>query len=106
MVNQRFQQKVAKFVQENNLEIDLAYRLLDLVSELGEVAKEVLKSTNYGRTEFNSDDKFADELGDLLFALSCIANTANLDLEEIVDKTLAKYQNRIDRGGAPDSGNE
>lgn len=44
-----YQTVVARFVESNDLEISVPARLLDLVSEVGELAKEVLKATRYGR---------------------------------------------------------
>ena len=38
-----FQNRVARFVEEYDLEAGVEIRLLDLISEIGEVAKEVLK---------------------------------------------------------------
>lgn len=43
MVN--FQDSVARFVEAHQLEIAVSARVLDLVSEVGEIAKEILKST-------------------------------------------------------------
>ena len=43
------QDRVAAFVDEYGLETDLAYHALDLESEVGEIAKEVTTSTDYGR---------------------------------------------------------
>ena len=39
------QSKVSDFVEENQLETEVEIRLLDLMSELGELSKESLKST-------------------------------------------------------------
>lgn len=42
------QQKVKEFVEKYNLEHSAEISTLDLVTEIGEVAKEIIKSTNYG----------------------------------------------------------
>ncbi|HCK13271.1 TPA: hypothetical protein DHW51_04045 [Candidatus Poribacteria bacterium] len=39
--------------------------MLYLISELGEVAKEILKTSNYGSKEFHLRPEFSDELGDV-----------------------------------------
>lgn len=77
------QRRVAAFVEENGLEAPPEFRLLDLVSELGEVAKDAAESTDYG------DDPGAlavqrDELGDALFSLLALADA------------LAKYARRME----------
>ena len=46
---QTTQQKVAAFVARHNLQTTPETRLLDLASEVGELAKEALKSSAYGR---------------------------------------------------------
>jgi hypothetical protein len=40
------QRTVASFVEEAGIEAPLYARLLDLVSEVGELSKEILKATN------------------------------------------------------------
>jgi len=45
----KIQKRVENFCKENNLDSPVEHRILDLVSELGEVSKEVLKMSNYGR---------------------------------------------------------
>ena len=42
------QRRVAEFVHAHDLSAGVETRLLDLVSELGELAKEGLKGTDYG----------------------------------------------------------
>ena len=42
------QSRVATFLEDTDLQASAAYRLLDTVSELGEVAKEICTSTGYG----------------------------------------------------------
>src|SRR5687767_11803226 len=75
-----FQEQVRNFVNQNKLEADVPIRLLDLVAELGETAKEYLKGSDYGKKKFTAAEGWAEELGDLFFSLSCIANQTNVDL--------------------------
>ena len=98
------QEVVARFVEENGMEIPLESRLLDLVSEVGEAAKAILKETHYGRTEFRPTTEWSDELGDTLFALICLANATGVDLEKALDQVLEKYRDRLDATGEPGSG--
>lgn len=42
------QQKVAEFVKKYKLKHPPEISALDLVSEIGELAKEIIKTTNYG----------------------------------------------------------
>lgn len=60
------QNKVANF--NNNIfkreKLGAENRILDIQSELGELAKEVLKSTNYGKKELVITKELELELGD------------------------------------------
>ena len=68
------QNKVKEFCERYGLECPTEVRVLDLVSELGELAKEIIKSTNYGRKQFEFRDEIKTELGDVLFSLIMLAN--------------------------------
>jgi NTP pyrophosphatase (non-canonical NTP hydrolase) len=97
------QRRVAAFVADHDLETPPAYRLLDLVSELGEVAKNATESTEYGA----DPDELAldtDELGDVLFALLALAESADVDAGDALDEALAKYERRMAEAGTPGSG--
>lgn len=96
------QERVAAFVQRHDLEAPPAYRLLDLVSELGELAKEATTSTEYGDNPdaLEIDD---DELGDTLFALLALAEQVDTDAGDALDEALAKYERRLDETGDPGS---
>lgn len=100
-----FQTRVAAFTKTHQLEHDAAARLLDLVSETGEVAKEMLKATQYGAQEFSRTDAWCDEMGDVFFALVCLANETHVDLEEALTGALEKYRARLTRDRTPASGN-
>ncbi|AUV82357.1 nucleotide pyrophosphohydrolase [Salinigranum rubrum] len=97
------QRRVAAFVERHDIEAPPAFRLLDLVSELGEVAKNATESTDYG------DDPEAltldsDEVGDVLFALLALADSADIDAGDALDEALAKYERRIAENDTPASG--
>ena len=94
----KIQEKIKKFCKENNLNSSIEYRLLDTMSELGEVSKEVLKMSNYGRREKEYRKELENELGDLFFSLITVANSYDIDLEEALDKALQKYQKRSKKG--------
>ena len=98
------QHTVAEFVGAHNLEAPLSARLLDLTSEIGELAKEVLKASDYGRAPFAPTDDWAAELADVLFALLCLANSTAVDLEAALDAALAKYAQRMAHSGQAGSG--
>lgn len=99
------QEEIKKFCKENNLESPAEHRVLDVMSELGEVAKEILKMSDYGRKPAQYREELKPELGDVLYALITIANSFDVDLEEAFDMVLDKYKKRLKKGSA-DSKNE
>jgi|SRR5581483_1012909 NTP pyrophosphatase (non-canonical NTP hydrolase) len=100
-----FQTRVAAFTKAHQLEHDPATRLLDLVSETGEVAKEMLKATQYGAQAFSSADAWRDEMGDVFFALVCLANETGVNLETALQLAIAKYEHRLAQNGSAESAN-
>jgi NTP pyrophosphatase (non-canonical NTP hydrolase) len=101
---EELQRVVADFVEQNQLETNLEHRLLDLVSEVGELSKEALKASAYGAGDFKPTTAWAEELGDVLFSLICVANTSGVDLEEALKSVLSKYRFRMSSKGSPESG--
>jgi NTP pyrophosphatase (non-canonical NTP hydrolase) len=99
-----FQHQVAEFVFRYKLEIPANNRLLDLTSEVGELAKELLKNTDYGNQDFCPTPAWMDELGDVFFALICLANSTDVNMLDALTSTLAKYQARIESQGEVGSG--
>ena len=99
-----FQQQVMLFVQAHELEAPISARVLDLVSELGELSKEVLKGSRYGRLPFQPTAEWANELGDVFFSLICIANSTGVELETALEGALSKYGERLNLKGDLGSG--
>ncbi|WP_227380093.1 MazG-like family protein [Haladaptatus halobius] len=97
------QQKVAEFITEHDLQTPPEFRLLDLVSELGEVAKNATESTNYGDHPKQLDVE-ADEIGDVLFSLLAVAESLDINAGEALDQSLVKYGERIEEKDSPSSG--
>ncbi|MFW5940129.1 MAG: MazG nucleotide pyrophosphohydrolase domain-containing protein [Halolamina sp.] len=97
------QRDVAAFVDDHDLAAPPAYRLLDLAAEVGEVAADAAKSSEYGAAP-ESLTVPADELGDALFALLALATELDIDADAALETSLAKYERRIDVGGDAGSG--
>jgi NTP pyrophosphatase (non-canonical NTP hydrolase) len=92
---------VAAFVATHDLEAPPAHRVLDLVSEVGELAKAVNLSTEYGATDAVEIPE--DEIGDTLFALLALAEAIDLDAGTALETTMAKYDDRLADSEAPGS---
>ncbi len=66
-----------------------------LTEEVGEVAR--LMSRKYGEQSFKKSDEgkeLADELADVLWVLTCIANQTGVNLTEAFQKNMAKKTRR------------
>ena len=90
------QRQVRDFVAAYDLQTNLQSRLLDWVSEVGEVAKEALKGTQYGSVSFRPTEGWEGELGDAFFSLICVANATGVDLDTALDRALEKYRSRLE----------
>jgi len=96
---EKFQERVEEFMEENDLDAAPGFRVLDLVSEVGEVAKDATKSSDYGLSQEKMEVK-EDEIGDVLFSLLGVANSFDISAED----ALEKYEDRIGEKGDPGSG--
>ncbi|MFC7073536.1 MazG nucleotide pyrophosphohydrolase domain-containing protein [Halovenus rubra] len=97
------QRQVGDFIEQHDLSAPPAFRLLDVVSELGEVAKDLNESTGYG-TSPEAVDINEDELGDALFSLLALAESVDMDAGESLETALAKYESRLETQDNPSSG--
>lgn len=97
------QERVAAFLDENDLHAPPAHRVLDLASETGELAKDVNEATDYGRTP-EAASVHEDELGDTLFCLLALADELDVDAGDALDVALEKYEERISESGSAGSG--
>lgn len=97
------QTKVRSFAAEHRLGSSVEVRLLDAMSELGEVAKDILRASDYGKRPFTPSAALRDELGDVFFSLLCMANDTGVDVQHAVEAALAKYERRIRTSGSAGS---
>lgn len=98
------QNQVRDLVADQRLSTDVSVRLHDLASEVGELNKAFLKATDYGRRPFTSSENWEEELGDVAFALCCVANSTGVDLNAVLDQVLLKYRARFQNTQSPASG--
>jgi len=89
------QQMIHNFTTEKGINTEVSVRMLDLVSEVGELSKEILIGANYGTRKLDISEGFKSEVGDILFSLICLANEAEVDLEESLIIVLEKYKKRF-----------
>lgn len=99
-----YQKKVRNFIRSSNLDMAITYRALDLISEVGEVAKEICEQSAYGQCAFKSNENLVEELGDVFFSLCTLANKCDIDLNHALDMALSKYRKRLQSKGHVSSG--
>jgi NTP pyrophosphatase (non-canonical NTP hydrolase) len=65
-----------------------------LTEEVGEMARVMART--YGEQSFKQDEKsnLSDEIADVLWVLTCIANQTGIDLEEAMKKNFEKKTQR------------
>ena len=100
------QQKVKKFMDENKMNNPIEFRMLDLVDEIGEVAKEICKMSDYGTKKPVFRGEIISELGDAFYSLITVANYYDVDLTEALNLVIEKYEKRIKKGGHAGSDND
>ena len=98
------QEQVKKAMETYSLTGGIEVRYLDLMSELGELGKEILKGTNYGKEAYSPHEKSREEMGDCLFSLLALCCEMKIDAREALDCALRKYRERYDRNGSIGSG--
>ena len=105
---ENWQKRAHQFAQKHNLSHSPGVYALDLLSEFGEVAKELLKATDYGARDYCKhapvdNPAIADELGDMLYSLCQLATAVNVDLDKALTAALDKYEARQQEKGHPGS---
>ena len=98
------QQFVRDFINKYNLRTNQQTRYIDLVSEVGELGKEILDATNYGKQEYSQTPETKGELGDCLFSLLALCVEMNVDAKDALQQALAKYEARFAKKGHVGSG--
>ncbi|ELK45317.1 nucleotide pyrophosphohydrolase [Halobacillus sp. ACCC02827] len=66
-----------------------------LTEEVGEMAREI--NHRYGekpKKETEADKALEEELGDVLFVLTCFANSLDMDLSEAFERSMSKIETR------------
>ena len=59
------QELIKEFCHKYNLYLDKKISYMDLVTEIGELGKEIIKGTDYGTKQFEKTDNLESEIGDI-----------------------------------------
>jgi len=95
---------VGEFICKHQLQTDIKTRYVDLASEIGELGKEILKSTEYGKKDFSTNPQVIDEVGDCLFSLFVLCHELGIDAHDVLSGALKKYEKRFANLGDIGSG--
>ena len=95
-----WQKQVDQWIQQYGVRyFDIKTNTLLLVEEVGELSR--LIARQYGEqsfkesmTEQETKKAISDELGDILFVATCIANQLEIDIETILSENLTKKTRR------------
>jgi len=98
------QERVAQILRTYSIRNDVRSRLMDVMSELGEVSKDMLKATDYGAVTPDSYASLGQELGDVYFALLALVQACDVDLEQALKQVCIKYEQRMEHKGEMSSG--
>lgn len=96
----KWQEKVDNWIKTYGIRyFDIKTNTLLLTEEVGELAR--LIARQYGEQSFKNETSateassmIADELGDTLFVLTCIANQLDINLDEVLAENIKKKTNR------------
>lgn len=90
------QEKVHRFIKETGEGYwEPLAMFAALVEEVGELGRHINAAEGVKGSEENAMEGIREELGDVLFALACIANHYGVDLQEECLRTVEKYRRRI-----------
>ena len=94
-----YQKSAQDIAEKYSLSTEAFPRYADLVSEVGELGKEMLKSGNYGMGEIIVNNELIMEFGDVLFSLAALANILDIDMDEAFAAATDKYRKRFEVTG-------
>ena len=94
-----FQTRSRMFLAQHGLSHTPQIHTLDLVSEVGEIAKALLEASEYGESLSQPTLALEEEMGDAFFSLIALADSLDVDLETALDQALTKYEARLAEKG-------
>jgi NTP pyrophosphatase (non-canonical NTP hydrolase) len=96
MTVKQYQEQVDKWIKEIGVRyFDELTNTAILMEEVGEVAR--IMARRYGEQSEKESDKqkdLGDEMADVLFVLTCLANQTGIDLEAAIERNFEKKTNR------------
>lgn len=89
------QNKIDEFIRNHGGYWPPLSMLSAVMEEVGELAREINHLEGYKpKKSTDSQIDIGEELGDIIFAIICLANYYNIDLSEKINHIIDKYQKR------------
>jgi len=96
---ENMQKMVSDFMFKYKLQNNGEIRYIDLVSEVGELGKEIIQGSNYGKNCYAKTKRTQDEIGDCLFSLFALCCSLDINAEEALKNSMLKYEKRFEEKG-------
>ena len=99
----REMQRVVKdFIEKEGFEWSRLIQFTHLVEEVGEVGEALAvmegeRKAGSGESGLADHSDIEEEIGDVMFSLSALANKCNVDMELAFDKTIKRYKKKASR---------
>lgn len=95
-----YQEQVDRWIKQYGVKyFSELTNMVILAEEVGELAK--LMAREYGEQSFknpgdkeNAHNNISDEIGDIIFVITCLANQMDIDITTALKKNLEKKTNR------------
>lgn len=98
MTIEEYQKQVDDWIRAYGVRyFDVKTNTLILMEEVGEFARIVARvhgEQSFKKTPDNIEEELKNEIGDILFVITCLANQMNLDLQAVIDKNFQKKNQR------------
>ena len=90
-------QPLKEFIARHNLETKPADSVLDVMAQLGELSRTLLKETNYGREAIDVESPaMREKIGDLMFAIAYLSTLYDVDPEEAMWQSVQRFGQQLE----------
>ena len=90
----QIQDEVGTYIRQHSLLHPPEVHALDLISEVGELVKEILLAGDFAQRPVEANENLTEETGDTFLSLIALAESLDVDLETALRAALEKYEAR------------
>lgn len=93
-------QPLNEFIARHDLETAPEYCVLDIMAQVGELSRALLKETNYGRTAVDGQsESVREKIGDLMFAVAYLSSRYDIDPEAAMWQSVRRMEAKLEVPG-------